>query len=282
MADTSLDEVSTLEISKLKVPDLKKELKNRGLTTTGNKNELVERLQAALKSSDTGTVDSIDDIEEDLLNDDDDDHMDERESLINDLDNALDDLPKTQKRKSDTEHKSEVPGGPPKKVILKRNTSEALAAMAIASKVDKKPIDEEKVEDNVKSADSTEEKKVVKLSELSAKERLEMRAKKFGVITFSDDAKKVARAERFGTNRSTNASSIQQENNASIDVLKQRAARFGVSVSSVMSDIEKKEKLEKRKERFGVLASKSTVKTGGSDLEALKAARLERFKATVK
>lgn len=52
----------------LQVQDLKKELKLRGLSMTGNKNELAERLQNALSKSEGITPDSVDDLEEDLLN----------------------------------------------------------------------------------------------------------------------------------------------------------------------------------------------------------------------
>ena len=52
----------------LLVPDLKKVLKSRGLNTTGNKNELVERLQAALKTNERASNESVDDLDEDLLN----------------------------------------------------------------------------------------------------------------------------------------------------------------------------------------------------------------------
>lgn len=74
-----------------------------------------------------------------------------------------------------------------------------------------------------------------------------------------------------------------QNTNASIDVLKQRAARFGGSVSSLMSDLDNLEKKEKRKERFGGVTT--TAALNGKpvkDLEAAKAARLERFKTAVK
>ena len=37
-----------MDITAMKVADLKKELKNRGLSTTGKKDELIERLQLAL------------------------------------------------------------------------------------------------------------------------------------------------------------------------------------------------------------------------------------------
>lgn len=57
------------KISIFKVPDLKKELKNRGLNTTGNKIDLIERLQNALKSAEIASNnESVDDLDEDLLN----------------------------------------------------------------------------------------------------------------------------------------------------------------------------------------------------------------------
>lgn len=43
-------------------------MKLRGLSTTGNKNELSERLQNALNKSEGIASESVDDLEEDLLN----------------------------------------------------------------------------------------------------------------------------------------------------------------------------------------------------------------------
>ena len=54
---------------KMKVADLKRELKSRGLTTTGNKNELLERLQLAVMGGNES--DLLADAN-DLLGDDDD------------------------------------------------------------------------------------------------------------------------------------------------------------------------------------------------------------------
>ena len=113
--------------------------------------------------------------------------------MISDIDNALNDsLPtKGQKRKSDEnelkEDKDKVP--PAKKVVLNRNTP----------LIEEKRISTDSKEGSDKTNGTNEEKRVIKLSSLSAKERLEMRAKKFDVSTLSTEAKKLARAERFGT-----------------------------------------------------------------------------------
>lgn len=137
---------------------MKKELKLRGLVTTGNKTELSERLQRALSKSDVISSESVDDLDEDLLNDDDDEHLDASESVI--LDNDLDESPKAVKRKIDDEdEKTELKCAPPKKVILNRHTSIDIAKNNEKAKMS----DSEKQEEK-------EDKKVVKLSSLTAKE----------------------------------------------------------------------------------------------------------------
>lgn len=78
---------------------------------------------------------------------------------------------------------------------------------------------------------------VVKLSEMSMKERLELRAKKFGA-PMAGDAAKVARAERFGlatAAKSGGAGTVSVAKIAAdVDLLKKRAERFGGSVSNQM------------------------------------------------
>ncbi|XP_044267512.1 SAP domain-containing ribonucleoprotein [Tribolium madens] len=260
MADVSVLDTG-IEISKLKVPDLKRELKSRGLNTSGNKTDLIERLQTALKANERTSNESVDDLDEDLLNEDDDDvHLETTESVISDIDTALNDSlpPKGQKRKSDENGTKEKTASTPKKVVLNRNTP----------LIENTRISTESKEGSVKSNGSTEEKRVIKLSGLSAKERLEMRAKKFDV-SLSNEAKKVARAERFGT--ANQANTAQTKVNTSIDVLKQRAERFGGSVSTVMTSLDQQQRLEKRKERFGIVTPEDKAKQ-----------RLERFKQPVK
>ncbi|CAH1183627.1 unnamed protein product [Phaedon cochleariae] len=270
MAEESLSEMST-DFSKLKVPDLKKELKLRGLSTTGNKNELLERLQTSVKSNDAAGSESVDDLEEDLLNDDDDEHLDASESVI--LENDLDESPNPLKRKiADHVDETDTKEVPPKKLILNRHeniTSEIV--LPSEKKVEESKPDEEK-------GKGKGDKKVIRLSQLSAKERLEMRAKKFGVTSLNPDALKVVRAERFGVGNGDNsaASITSSDVTTSVDKLKQRAERFGGSVSTVMSNLENKERMEKRKARFSASSNGAVPDTEKAKL------RLERFKQPVK
>nr|CAH7767601.1 unnamed protein product [Callosobruchus chinensis] len=254
----------------------------RGLSTSGNKTELLERLQRAVKSTDSAGTESVDDLEEDLLNDDDDDHIDTNESV---LESVLEDTITSQKRKcedaSEPESKSLAPP-PPKKLILNRNNScnsETAKPVAVSKEEEPKQKSKNDVAHPEGIRDDKSGKTVIKLSQLTAKERLELRAKKFGVSAVSTDIKKAVRAERFGLSDNS-ANSITSDKTApSVDILQKRAARFGGSVSTVMSSLENKEKLEKRKARFGTVSV-----TNGTSVSAADKAkeRLERFKQPVK
>lgn len=148
------------------------------------------------------------------------------------------------------------------------------------------------IADKINAEDT--DKKVVKLSELTAKERLELRAKKFGA-PIAAESLKVARSERFGltaiTSKTESVSSPSSTKNgnsstANVDLLKKRAERFGGSVSKVMNKIENLEKLQKRNERFGKAnenkEDKVTVSGSVTSEQMAEKARLrlERFKTT--
>lgn len=191
-----------------------------------------------------------------------------------------------------------------KKVILKRKlittisvneNDDAKTETTSTSSTDGPESKSAKIDDS--SADATngneDDKKVVKLTELTMKERLELRAKKFGAAP-TVDALKQARAERFGIAADTKTAAKSDSGTGqiasapvSVDVLKKRAERFGGSVSTVMSKIENKEKLLKRQERFGAGAADTNATTSADPKVASEYAekakqRLERFKTSVK
>lgn len=191
-----------------------------------------------------------------------------------------------------------------KKVVLKRKLVPSVSLTESESPVtgstERKMIkmsDDKSVsgdEDASKASNGNSDGSVGKLSQLTMKERMEMRAKKFGVPA-SGDAVKVARAERFGgatsdATASTTSKSLTFEKSApDVDLLKKRAERFGGSVSNTMVKIELSEKMLKRQERFGAATTVTgTVKTATSETPASTEVsseyaekaklRLERFK----
>lgn len=176
-----------------------------------------------------------------------------------------------------------------KKIALKRNLSIQAPVIPEPSTTNKITIETKPISTtNGSSTTSGDEpsKKVLKLHILTAEERLKLRAEKFGAnaaasvttIDITADDRKLARAARFGGATSTSSNSSASIKNsapdASIEVLKKRAERFGAATAPKLSAIEKDEKMKKRQERFG--AGSTTVTSTSSDEKAKQ--RLERFK----
>ncbi|XP_043465196.1 SAP domain-containing ribonucleoprotein isoform X2 [Leptopilina heterotoma] len=234
MADSSYEK-GLSELSKMKVADLKAELKQRNLPTSGNKNELVERLQLAMHGDSTLSLDETTEeiLDEEILGDEE----------IEELSNKPDSQETTDKRKLSTDSNSNGASNG-KKIVLNRKT--VIEDIKVEEKLDKEKETPKATEDTVA------EKKVIKLSELSMQERLEMRKRKFG-MPVSETAKKLARAARFNMSDSNSSSGalIKGPENTSYETLKKRKERFGCSVSSVMEKAELQERIEKRKARFG-------------------------------
>lgn len=243
---------STTDFSKMKVVELRKELKSRGLSYSGDKSELVARLQATVREESNGDINlDSDEIDSDAVLDDEDEktHTELFDETVNE-ELALADPPSTQETtqpkpqrtlkrklinlKMDAE-KSE--NKEPKKITLNRSTSLTTSA-------------DHNSDDN---ADKKQEEpnKVTSISEVDTKSKLEMRAKRFGLpVKMTESERKEARKIRFGqtSNSLGNTPSAVSEN---MEKLRKRAERFGQSVSKIMTDLENRERIEKRKQKFG-------------------------------
>lgn len=160
-----------------------------------------------------------------------------------------------------------------KKVVLKRKATSDL----LLEEPDQIHTDAE--QDNSQNG-SDSDKKVVKLSEISTVDRLALRAQKFGAPA-SSDAKKLARAERFGVvatspsvapkigeNAAKVSGKIDKNISTDINKLKERAQRFGTSVSKAMTSIENEERIKKRQERFGLVSSPKIETTTKGTIKA--------------
>uniref|UniRef100_A0A1B6MGY2 SAP domain-containing protein n=1 Tax=Graphocephala atropunctata TaxID=36148 RepID=A0A1B6MGY2_9HEMI len=285
MASLNSSDGNLADISKMKVVEIKKELKNKGLNTAGTKNELIQRLQAASSQavqdsiSEDGNVDA--EIDEDAIfaeidegEDVDDDDLTTDAVLAEEPKVKAPESPKLAVKRPAPLAADTPQGTQPKKRVLVRPPS-------VTTSTEKENSSQEKsadMEAKEKTDADPSGKKVVKLSSISVKERLELRAQKFGV-PLTDMAKKEARAARFGISPAVSIDTSQITTSTKItilgpsdEVLKKRAQRFGVNVSSFALKAEESEKLKKRQERFGVSAA--TVES----LDEKKKLRAERFK----
>ncbi|XP_026735575.1 cell division cycle and apoptosis regulator protein 1 [Trichoplusia ni] len=270
MADSTV-----MEVSKMKVVDLRKELKTRGLSYTGDKAELVARLQAAMSQDEHGDINlDSDEIDSDgVLEDEDEDKsqadaLDAVDPLTEEM--ALSEQPplvkppteikqtRTLKRritstdiskdKTDDSKTADSKEIAAKKIVLNR------AIISAPSKTSEEKEDAAPSENN-----TTASNKIKITADLDTKTRLEMRAKRFGLpVKVSEGDRKEARKQRFGQAAAAKSSTAISTDTGTLtenmEKLKKRAERFGQSVSKIMSDIENKERLEKRKAKFGASA----------------------------
>ena len=100
---------------------------------------------------------------------------------------------------------------------------------------------------------------------LTEEDRKKMRSEKFGIVVEADKIAK--RGERFGTGEAADKASVEK--------IKNRAERFGI-VSPIAQTAEEKDRIDKRKERFGNVANDSNSSKPISSDSAI-AKRQNRF-----
>ncbi|XP_014272605.1 SAP domain-containing ribonucleoprotein isoform X2 [Halyomorpha halys] len=224
MSDAGGETGETTDYSKMKVNDLKKILKNRGLPMTGNKQELVERLQS-IEAPSEDLLDGSDG--EDVLEDGDLERELDESCLMGDdtvMEKSEDKTESTEKEEKNEEKEEPASSSP-----VKTQASEAL----------KTP------EDNPTNGTSNEEAEVPNTTQQKRKISL-----KPGSTDASEADKKKLRAERFGGGADISVN----------EALKKRAERFGI-LSPAEVKKQHLEKLQARKLRFGNTPATTTVTT---------------------
>nr|ADD24309.1 SAP domain-containing ribonucleoprotein [Lepeophtheirus salmonis] len=234
-----------VDISSMKVADLKKELKKRGLSMEGKKQELIERLLLDDSRNKSGGEEFLGDEEADkLLKEEDETH---------------------EKSALDEEEEETLNSEPPKKKVAINRDITIPTQLGVTSTQE---------EDNQKESTSASPTDHTKMND---EDKSNARKERFGIETpSSTDDQKSVRAARFGIEEASTP--------VDMDKLKQRSERFGQVDSSAIKKMEDAERIKKRQERFGVVTAEFPVKkisTGVIDHandEKLKK-RAERFGA---
>lgn len=294
MADPAVAEsaMTIEEIPSMKVTDLRKKLKELNLPITGNKSELIERLQEAYvscKGSDSfdntqlsfegsqiSELESADDsgaVEDSVLLD-----QDQYSSYIN---SSLEDDSKVLDSKNNNINSVSVIMPPKKRTFIKVGAISTAEKKVSLNRTSVTDVEFEIKENQPKSKPATistngrnnsDEKINLSVKNMSAAERLAMRAKRFNV---SSSDTKPSNLRSLSNNRNSKQSILTSATAPDLNVLKKRAERFGQCVSTVMKQIEQKERLLKRKCKFG--ANLAVSSTTNVDEQVKKKQRAERF-----
>uniref|UniRef100_A0A1A9WH26 SAP domain-containing protein n=1 Tax=Glossina brevipalpis TaxID=37001 RepID=A0A1A9WH26_9MUSC len=265
-----------LDVNVMKVADLKRELKLRGLSISGNKTELQERLQAVIESDpllEDSAISGEDLLDEDAVLSDENDLLQSPSTALPTL------LPNSSINNKDVnvaeDDLLESPSCPNfKKIVLKRKNSITTSPTTestetkIPTIITSKENSEHSLNKMMKmsernpittiSGNNTKNncnKIIKKVGELTMQERLELRAKKFGlsVPSTTEDIATSKGVELKGTKRMTTTANkpLMVNDEKQLELLKKRAERFGCVISTNLAKVDAQEKLLKRKERFG-------------------------------
>ncbi|XP_070566780.1 SAP domain-containing ribonucleoprotein-like isoform X1 [Ptychodera flava] len=239
-----------VDVKKLKVAELRKLLQEKGLDSKGNKAELVERLQEHISANGDVTLSQLagtTEDEEDVLGPDEEEEEEEEGE---------------EEKIEKTNETGET--SPEKPTVIKISTEIKPVTSPVA-----------KVKPSIISTEG-----------LTEAEKIAKRAQRFGAPV-SADAKKAARAERFGiANQQSKTSSIKSGSTSvsvgDLDKIRKRAERFGESVSSTAVKLEEVERKKRRLERFGSATTTTAttvtkLKGNLSEAELKKQKRAERF-----
>jgi len=232
------------EYASMKIADLKKELKSKGLPVSGNKQELVERLQSAV---DTALLDENDD---DLDQEDEamtEEAIKEAEAALQSQDTSFSE-PEKEKNNSKSENKE--------------NSLTETASPEKATITSPKVSAEEKIKARAErfgGFQSDEAKKTARAERFSGMlpTKNGTAGKKIGEAPPADLELLKKRAERFGTA----VSPLVKQAEVS-EAIKRRQERFGIvskdepkpkkiALNSGMNSVLMDEAMLKRKERFG-------------------------------